>query len=226
MRIAIMVEGATETVFFPALRRFLEPRLTRMPRLVPEIFDGRLPKDDRLRRRVKALLDQSADAVIALTDVYTGSGDFADADDAKTKMRQWVGIEPRFYPHVAQHDFEAWLLPYWPTIVQHAGSTRSPPGSNPEQVDHGKSPARHLQEVFRTGSRRRSYVKTRDAVRILRDADLSVAIAACPELRALVDTILKLSGADPLPPGALTPPAAPSPPPARNRSARRPRPPS
>lgn len=31
------------------------------------------------------------------------------AADAKQKMREWVGTEPRFFPHAACHDFEAWL---------------------------------------------------------------------------------------------------------------------
>jgi hypothetical protein len=53
-----------------------------------------------------------ADAVITLTDVYTGANEFKDAADAKDKMRQWVGVNDKFYPHAAQHDFEAWLLPF------------------------------------------------------------------------------------------------------------------
>lgn len=190
-----MVEGATEKTFIPKLRAFFEQRLAgAMPRLDSRPYDGRIPKTDELRRKVTRLLD-SHDHVIALTDVYTGSGDFTDATDAKTKMRNWVGKEPRFHPHTAQHDFEAWLLPYWLRIQELAGSNRTAPSPNPESVNHGRPPARHLAEIFRTGSRGRSYVKTRDAAAILRDADLSVAIAACTELRALVNTILTICGA-------------------------------
>lgn len=43
------------------------------------------------------------------------------------------------------------------------------------------------------------HVKPRDALRILRDNDLSVAVDACPELKAFVNTIIGLSG------GALLP---------------------
>lgn len=105
MRVVLMVEGKTEKVFMPVLRSFLEPRLPgKMPRLVPNVYDGRLPKGEKLRRRVQLLLQDTknpADAVIALTDVYTGGDDFIDAVDARTKMRQWVGDEHRFYPHAA-----------------------------------------------------------------------------------------------------------------------------
>ncbi len=66
------------------------------------------------------------------------------------------------------------------------------PGSNPEKVNHGNSPAYRLAEVFRTGPKTEGYVKTRDAGRILKDEDLTVAINACPELKAFVNTILGL----------------------------------
>jgi len=68
-----------------------------------------------LRRHVDRLLRTGrtpADAVIALTDVYTGTGDFRDAEDAKTKMWEWVGENTKFFPHAAQYEFEAWLIPF------------------------------------------------------------------------------------------------------------------
>jgi len=42
-------------------------------------------------------------------------------------------------------------------------------------------------------------VKPRDALRILKDNDLSVSIEVCPELKAFVNTILRLSGGEILP---------------------------
>ena len=86
------------------------------------------------------------------------------------------------------------MLPYWEKIKKLTGSNRSAPGNFPEAVNHGKSPAYWLAEVFRTGSRTASYVKTRDAGRILKGEDLSVAIDSCPELKAFVNTIVKLCG--------------------------------
>ncbi len=196
-KIVLMVEGATEKAFLPSLREFLSARLgdRPKPRIDTHVYDGRIPTGQTLRRHVQRLLTgkAAADAVIALTDVYTGTREFADATDAKRKMRQWVGEdEPRFFPHVALHDFEAWLLPYWPIVQSLAGSNRKPPASDPEAVNHNKPPAYHLREVFRTGSAGRTYVKPRDAARILRGQDLEVATRACPELKALLDTVLHL----------------------------------
>jgi hypothetical protein len=197
VRIAILVEGGTEKAFFPILREFLATRLAgRMPNLDPLPCDGRIPKGDELSRRVKNLLrgSSAADAVIALTDVYTGSDDFQDASDAKAKMLDWVGEEPRFHPHVALHDFEAWLLPFWPTIQELSGSNHVAPAINPETVNHMNPPARILAEVFRTGTRGKRYVKPRDALRILRNKDLTVAAQVCPELKSFLDTSLTLAG--------------------------------
>jgi hypothetical protein len=198
MRIAILVEGKTEKAFKPYLVAFLRIRLAgKLPYLDFLPHDGRIPKEGKLKRVVENLLNNgkhSADAVIALTDVYTGTTppEFQTAADAKQKMRQWVGAEPRFHPHVALHDFEAWLLPYWDKIKKLTGSNHKAPGSNPEKVDHGNWPARRLAAEFRTGPKTEGYVKTRDAGRILRDEDLLVAINACPEMKAFVNTILGL----------------------------------
>lgn len=202
IRITLLVEGETERVFAPKLREFLAPRLVgRMPKIDPLPFDGRIPTGDKLKRVVERLLNGNppSDAVIALTDVYTGTREFLDADDAKRKMRSWVGPEPRFFPHVAQHDFEAWLLPFWPEIQRITGSNRTAPSGNPEQVNHGNPPAHRLKEVFISGNRRAAYVKPRDAVRILQGQDIAVAAQACSELKALLNTILTLCATPPLP---------------------------
>lgn len=197
MKIALLVEGDTERVFMPSLRAFLSRTLAgKMPSLVVRPYDGRIPKGDKLRRVVEDLLTKRplADAVIALSDVYTGSSDFVSAEDAKAKMNEWVGHDSRFFPHVAKHDFEAWLLPYWPTIQRLAKHNMSAPPGPPEGVNHDRPPAARIKEIFERGKCRDSYVKPRDALRILRDNDLSVAVEACPELKALVNTILRLSG--------------------------------
>jgi hypothetical protein len=204
VKITLIVEGKTEKAFLPHLRNFLATRLCEnMPRLDVNPYDGRIPTREKLKRVVQMSLSgrQSADHVIALTDVYTGSQppEFQDAADAKGKMRQWVGPEPRFHPHVALHDFEAWLLPYWSTIQNLAGHNKVAPSGQPESVNHTRPPAHRLKEIFEIGRCRDSYVKPRDAGRILANNDLAVAIAACPELKSLVNTIITVSGGTKIP---------------------------
>ena len=197
MKIAILVEGRTEKAFLPHLREFLKGRLAdKMPNLDMVPYDGRIPKEAKLRRTVENLLDgrNPAQAVIALTDVYTGTQDFRDAADAKQKRCNWVGQNNRFYPHAAQYDFEAWLLPYWSEIQKVAGHNRNAPAGPPESVNHNRPPSCHIKEIFRIGTCRDDYSKPRDAHRILRNKDLIVSASQCPELKAFLNTILTLCG--------------------------------
>lgn len=192
-RIAILVEGATEKAFKPILLRFLSTKLSgEMPKLSFVVYNGRIPIDDKLKRTVENLLADGNKGVIALTDVYTGTRQFEDAQDAKIQMSDWVGNNPHFYPHAALHDFEAWLIPFWSDIQQLAGSNRKSPNANPEKINHGKPPAYVLKEIFISGTKRDRYIKPRDAGRILRDKDLTIAATACPELKEFLNTILKL----------------------------------
>jgi Domain of unknown function (DUF4276) len=201
VKIAILVEGRTETGFKRHLTAFLTHRLLgKMPRLDMVPYDGRIPTERKLRRLVELLLSQGkppADAVIALTDVYTGNAYFVDAADAKAKMRSWVGQNDRFHPHVAQYDFEAWLLPYWDDIQRIAGHNRRAPSGPPETINHERPPSHYIREIFRIGTCRDHYSKARDANCILQGKDLAVAAAQCPELRAFLNTILTLSGGRP-----------------------------
>jgi hypothetical protein len=132
------------------------------------------------------------DAVIALTDVYTGKQNFKDANDAKEKMRRWVDKNPNFYPHTALHDFEAWLLPYWTTIQDLAKHKSSSPSGSPETVNHQKPPSYWIKEIFSSGLCKRDYDKVIDGKAILKKKDLMIAIQACPELKAFVNRIIPL----------------------------------
>jgi hypothetical protein len=204
MKIAIIVEGKTEKAFLPFLRTFLNTRLTgRMPKLDPVPCDGRIPKEVKLKRLLERLLSsprEPSNAVIALTDVYTGTDppDFVDAADAKAKMHEWVGPNQAFHPHAAQYEFEAWLLPFWSDIQKLAGHNCAAHWSAPEQVNHNHPPSHRIKDVFQAGSRQQAYIKVRDAPRILRNKDLLIPAQACPELKALLNTILTLCQAEPL----------------------------
>ncbi len=202
MKITVLVEGKTERVFKPHLLEFLKTRLTgRMPNIDFFPYDGRIPTEDKLRRTVEQLLRNGrvpSDAVIALTDVFTGTNEFVDAEDAKRKMRGWAGNNDRFHPHAAQFDFEAWLLPFWSDIQKLAGHNRRAPAGPPEAVNHTHPPSWHVREIFRIGDCREDYSKPRDANRILRGKDLAITAHACPELKAFLNTLLTLNGAAPL----------------------------
>lgn len=200
MKITVLIEGRTEKAFKPYLLDFLRRRLDRrMPNIDFFPCDGRVYKGEKLRRTVENLLRNGrfvSDAVIALTDVYTGTDDFVDAADAKRKMRAWVGNNSNFHPHAAQYDFEAWLLPFWSDIQKVAGHNKNAPPGPPEAVNHNHPPSYHIREIFRVGACRDGYSKPRNAGRILRGKDLAISANKCPELRAFLNTILTLSGGE------------------------------
>ncbi len=200
MKISLIVEGNTEKVFIPKLREYLQPFLPgHMPNLHSVPQGGRIPTRDKLDRLVNNLLrlgKDRADHVIALTDVYP---DYINAADAKAKMRQWVGNEPRFHPHAAQFEFEAWLLPYWHRIQEISEGNQSSPGGDPEKVNHNNPPSHRIKQALRQGRGRYDYVKPRDAGRILRDMDLSLAVSHCAELKALVNSIMEICGGEIVP---------------------------
>ena len=193
LKISLIVEGKTEKVFLPKLREHLQTILPgRMPALQPVPFNGRIPRGEKLSRLVRRLLHdrpRPSDHVIALTDVYP---DYSDAAQAKIMMLQWTGYQERFHPHAAQFEFEAWLLPFWTRIQALAGHNQAAPGGDPERVNDVNPPSRRIKEIFRRGQRRYDYVKSRDARRILENADLTVAIKRCPELSAMVQSILAI----------------------------------
>jgi hypothetical protein len=179
VKISILVEGKTEIAFKSHLVKFAESKLAgRMPRLDMFPYDGRIPTGEKLRRTVESLLTfgrTPSDAVIALTDVYTGTNDFTDAADAKNKCGSGSGRIPSFMHTPAQYDFEAWLLPYWDEIQKIAGHNRRAPAGAPERINHNRPPSHHIKEMFRSGTCRDDYSKTRDANRILRGKDLGIA---------------------------------------------------
>ena len=113
-------------------------------------------------------------------------------------MENWAGNNSKFFPHAAQHDFEAWLLPYWEDIKKLAKHTKNAPTGAPESVNHNHPPSWHLKELFRIGAGTRDYIKTRDAKKILEGKDLKIAADACPELKAFLNTILKVCGSEPI----------------------------
>jgi hypothetical protein len=136
-------------------------------------------------------------AVIGLIDVYP---DYDSAAAAKDDLNTKAGHHPNFYAHAAQYDVDAWLLPFWDDICRRLNIQRRSPGHNPEQVDGERPPSQRLTELYRLAKPRpRKYNKPADMYEILAHHDLADAATKCPELRALLNTLLALSELTPLP---------------------------
>lgn len=199
--IVLLVEGATEVALKRHLKHFLDSRATAAgrPKLNLTTRQGIVTSSiQRLRHRVRLELDgPDVVGVVALIDAYPT---FATADDpaaaACDHLRQAAPDEPRFHPHVALFDVEAWLLPFWPTICQDLRVKRTRPGGKPEEVDGDHPPSHHLRDLYRHAGKR--YVKTIEMNRILEGKDLTLAAAQCPQFKAFLNTLLTLAGLETL----------------------------
>lgn len=204
--IVVLCEGATEKGLKEALKVFLDGECVRAGKdrmrltLVPTNGGSELLKADRLSALVNRHLSRpGVVGVIGLVDVVAPGvrTRFANAAEAIATLRSLMQSEPRFHPHAAQHDVEAWLLPYWATACRKVNRQQRAPGASPEAVNHGHPPSYHLNELYRLAGKR--YDKPRDAAAILRGQDLRVAANACPQFKAFLNTLLDLSGCPQIP---------------------------
>jgi len=196
--VVLLVEGETETVLKDHLKHFLDVRadLEGRPKVALRTKDIMALNEGKLRGRIRLELNVSdVTALVGLVDVYPR---FADAAEAKAFLLRAANGDPRFYAHAAQYEVEAWLLPYWETICERVGVRHAKPGPDPEKVDLDRPPSRRLEELYRLAKPSRRYIKTIEMATILRDKDLVVAAGQCPELMALLNTLLRLGGLSPL----------------------------
>jgi len=73
------------------------------------------------------------------------------------------------------------------------------PNGPPETVNHNNPPSYRLQEIFEIGQCKTSYDKPIYGKAILKKNDLMIAIQACPELKAFVNTIISLCKGEEIP---------------------------
>jgi hypothetical protein len=197
--IILLVEGATETALKHRLKALLDMQAERenQPKVKLHTKDIMTLNEDKLRRRIRLeLRNPQVEAVVGLIDVYP---EFTSAVEAKDFLLRAADGEPRFYAHAAQYEVEAWLLPYWDEICRRIGVKQKSPGQHPEEVNLENPPSKRLAKLYQlTKPRRRKYVKTIEMTAILHDKDLTIAANRCPELKSLLNTLLKLGNLTPL----------------------------
>jgi len=189
--IVIVAEGETEEALLPALRAYVIEKSGRSPKLKCLRMDGTVFERSKLLRLVDLTL-REFDHVIVLTDQYSGTPakNFESPEIARRELRKLVGNRSNVHVHVAAHDFEAWLIPLWDEIASSIGSKKQAPSGSPEKLNNQNPPSKRIAELFRSAGRK--YIKTRDAKKYLEKHGLKKSVDACPELKAMVDTILAL----------------------------------
>ena len=199
-RIILLVEGETEVALRDALKTFLDEACTKAGkpkvRLVPRPEGSDLFHAAKGRRIVdSALSEHDVTGVVALIDVKApptkNRRSFQTADDALDWLRA-LSSDSRYRGHVALHDFEAWLLPYWDDICKRLKRHQAAPGPNPERVNLDSPPSQRLAELYRLAGRGK-YNKPRDGAAILKGKDLTIAAGQCLQLKAFLNSLLRLA---------------------------------
>ena len=202
MRIVLLVEGRTEQAFLHHLRQYLSRHLSPMPKMEARPYNGRIPAGPMLQEAVRDLLrrrQRPVDHVIALTDVYTGTAPpmFRALTTPEPNARMGRSRSP-LSPARGAIRLRGLAYPYWDDLRRIAGHNQAPVGADRNlsititRLQRGSRPS-FKSEHFAP------YSKPRDADRIFRKNGLDVAIDQCPELKSLVNTILTICGAPPIP---------------------------
>ncbi len=201
--IVLLVEGRTEIAIKQILKRFLDERceLENIPkvRLTLKPMDSRLLKPQVVKDQIAMnIARRDVVGVVALIDVACSGRpqQFNNAKEAIKFLSEIAPDENRYRAHAAQYDFEAWLLPYWESILKRLNQKKQIPSNNPETVNHNHPPSWHLQELYKRAGYK--YDKPRDALAILTGKDLLVSANKCPQFKAFLNSLLHFAGCKPI----------------------------
>ena len=200
MKFVLFVEGHTEKQAIPGfLKRWLDAKLRPHVGVKPVRFDG-------WRQLVKVapgkaamyLKDDDVIAVIALLDLYGPTfypDDVKDASEryqwAKKHIEDKVRLE-QFHQFFAVHELEAWLLSDPRGFPREIAAILRKDGRKPEDVNFDEPPAKLLDQLY-TKNTRRKYKKVTHGRDLFSKLDPNVAYEKCPQLKELLDALLRLA---------------------------------
>lgn len=200
MKFVLFVEGHTEQKAIPEfLKRWLDPQLNNPVGIKTVRFQGwaELVKDAPTKA---ALYLQSPDviAVISLLDLYGPT--IYPCGTATAKERLAWGTQhleakvnqPKYRHFFAVHETEAWLLSdpmLFPNNIK-----KHFPNRSPETVNFNEPPAKLLDRVYESETKRR-YKKVVYGKDLFKRLAPATAYGKCPQLKALLDEMLTLAKA-------------------------------
>lgn len=192
MRLAIVVEGATEKNF---VTRILKPHLQdRRVSALCNDMKGNVSMD-RLIPRIR-LLAYRYDCVTTMVDWF-GFKKCAgkSAQDIEREMKTLAGVpENKFIPYVQRHEFEALLFADKSAIAARLRLNDSQKarldGINtpPESINHDQPPSKRLGRICA------KYKKPLDGLEIARRIGLLAMMRECPRFAEWVRTLESLGG--------------------------------
>jgi hypothetical protein len=202
MRFIIFIEGYTEKVLPPFLKRWLDPKLKQPVGIKVVRFDGwpELIKDSTVKANMHLNSSQKDEiiAVIALLDLY---GPTFYPEDKQTATERYIWAKnylenkvnhPKFKQFFAVHEIEAWLLSdpnIFPSEIR-----KAIPSKPPEQINSNEPPSMLLQRIYLRETKR-DYKKVTNGSELFNKLDPNVAVEKCPKLKELLTEMLRLAQA-------------------------------
>jgi hypothetical protein len=203
MKFVLFVEGDTEQkVLASFLKRWLDPRLSKKVGIKPVLFDGWADMDKRLVKKARHYLagPDSGDiiAVIALLDLYGPkfypshrTTAIERLEWAKARFEKEVG-DKRFRMFFAVHETEAWLLSNPDIFPREIASGFPGKVKGPEEVDFDEPPSKLLERLYRQKTNR-TYKKVTGGRELFDLLDPDLAYAKCPQLKRMLDEMLRMA---------------------------------
>ena len=206
MRFVLFVEGPTEHRVVPEfLKRWLDTQLPYPVGIKPVCFRGCDRMVAEMCKKAQMYLDgperSEIIAVIGLLDLY-GPSFYPSHLISSSERLQWAVNElekrvdrpSRFKMFFAVHEVEAWLLSkpdLFPSEIKDALS-KATKGKSPEDIDFGEPPKKLLKRLY-IRKAQRSYREVVDGVSLFRRLEPHAAYGACPELKKMLDEMLRMA---------------------------------
>jgi len=135
--------------------------------------------------------------VVALLDLY-GPTFYPPSQTDATSRRDWgrshlqsMLQDPRYRPHFAVHEVEAWILAQ-PELLDSKVRKKLPGNAEaPETVNFNEPPAKLLDRLYNEVFRK-NYKKVVEGTKLFAKLDPEVVYAKCPSFKALADDLLAL----------------------------------
>ena len=214
MRINIYCEGDTEK----GLDVLLAPVREQLRGKGLSLNTRPLANNSQLLRKIGNLtkneISLGAPAVFCLIDLYNIYGALPQELARILANRNWAGLtverrlhwlrtniprhcideefREKFHIHFAVYEIEALIFADPGKIKTRLGMRSIKSYINPEGINDMNSPANKLNELFRTHSKKRKYIKTVDGVKLLSSLDFNLVYQKCPNFAAFVDDILSI----------------------------------
>ena len=204
MKFILFVEGYTEEkALSNFLKRWLDPRLKQPGGIKTVRFEGCAEMVRDIPKRAQDYLNAPKGdviAVIALLDLYGLRLPYPPGTETAAQKIVWATAhleqkvaDVRFRQFFAVHETEAWLLSQPGLFPSEVAKSLHSKAQKPETVNFDEPPAKLLDRLYKTETGR-GYKKLTQAINLFAKLDPEIASAKCPQLKALLEEMLRLAG--------------------------------